>query len=100
MASSAVFKEHLIDKLADGDMLDVLSIEGESLLGDWISESFLEGGRFVVRLPYGGRMLHCMCNMDFSQQEPKIHVEHATYSPHPDSIGLPIFELEPEHILK
>ena len=91
----AVAEKSLIDKLMDGDMLDVLTIEGQCLLSEWISERFLEGGHFVVLLPF---KLYCMCNMDFSNDEPKIHVEHATYALHPDGVGLPILELGPEHI--
>lgn len=89
--------------LESGEMMDLLTVEAQFRLGDWISErGFLESAKYfsVVFRHAAGKVknavLHCVCAVDMTKDEPKIYVKHALPgdAKPAEAEGLEIYELD------
>jgi hypothetical protein len=71
----------LFEHLEQGDLIDFLNIEGQTVICDWINDNHLLNGKpFVVKISFlTGRntnvIITCLCKMDFRGEEPKISVQ-------------------------
>lgn len=96
------YSRKLFEKLETGNLMDLLNIDAQVRLGDWISEKYLDGAHFsvVFRLSMNrvrDVALHCVCAMDMMQDEPKIFCKFALPgfidAPPKELAGLEVFEL-------
>jgi len=93
----------LFQKLESGQLLDLLKVEAQFQLGEWIGEKFLDNQMHfavVFRLSLNrvrDVALHCVCSMDLTQDEPKIYVKFALPgfidAPPKELAGLEVYEL-------
>jgi len=81
--TEAQYSRKLFDKLESGQLLDLLNIESQVKIGDWISQKFLDNSKeflIVFKLSMNrlrNVALFCVCSMNLKDDEPKIYVDFA-----------------------
>lgn len=101
--TEAAFCSRLFDRLISGDMMEILKLEAQCDLGDWITERFLDNkNEFLVVFRLSENKLRdvalfCVCSMNMTAEDPRIYVKHAlpgfVGKVPPEAKGLESFEV-------
>ncbi len=81
--TEAQYSRKLFDKLEAGQLLDLLKLESQVKVADWIGEKFLDNqNEFLVIFQLSMNRvrnvaLFCVCSMNMKEEEAKIYVRHA-----------------------